>query len=142
MHMQASSVLELSKTDKEAASAQFTEQIKPLAQQVIAGLGTISNQYQNLANDTSAKLDKLILVMILLNIMSAFVGFFIAVFYGNRSARQISGPITAVAEWSERLSNGADQIDFDTSILNGNEDNEIGSMIHSFQRMVESVQEK
>ena len=141
MHMQASSVLELSKTDKEAASAQFTEQIKPLAQQVIAGLGTISNQYQNLANDTSAKLDKLILVMILLNIMSAFVGFFIAVFYGNRSARQISGPITAVAEWSERLSNGADQIDFDTSILNGNEDNEIGSMIHSFQRMVESVQE-
>lgn len=141
MHMQASSVLELSKTDKEAASTQFTEQIKPLAQQVIAGLGTISNQYQNLANDTSAKLDKLILVMILLNIMSAFVGFFIAIFYGNRSARQISGPITAVAEWSERLSNGADQIDFDTSILNGNEDNEIGSMIHSFQRMVESVQE-
>ena len=129
------------KTDKEAAAAQFTEQIKPLAQQVIAGLGDISSQYQNLANDTSARLDRLILIMILLNIISALVGFFVAVFYGNRSAKQISGPITAVAEWSERLSHGADQIDFDTSILNGNEDNEIGSMIRSFQRMVESVQE-
>ncbi len=141
MHRQASSVLELAKTDKEAAAAQFTEQIKPLAQQVIAGLGDISSQYQNLANDTSARLDRLILIMILLNIISALVGFFVAVFYGNRSAKQISGPITAVAEWSERLSHGADQIDFDTSILNGNEDNEIGSMIRSFQRMVESVQE-
>ncbi len=141
MHRQASSVLELAKTDKETAAAQFTEQIKPLAQQVIAGLGDISSQYQNLANDTSARLDRLILIMILLNIISALVGFFVAVFYGNRSAKQISGPITAVAEWSERLSHGADQIDFDTSILNGNEDNEIGSMIRSFQRMVESVQE-
>ncbi len=141
MHRQASSVLELAKTDKEAAAAQFTEQIKPLAQQVIAGLGDISSQYQNLANDTSARLDRLILIMILLNIISALVGFFVAVFYGNRSAKQISGPITAVAEWSERLSHGADQIDFDTSILNGNEDNEIVSMIRSFQRMVESVQE-
>lgn len=141
MHMQASSILELAKTDKEAATAQFTEQIKPLAQQVIAGLGDISSQYQNLANDTSAKLDRLILVMIFLNILSALIGFLVAVFYGNRSAKQISGPITAVAEWSERLSHGADQIEFDTSILNGNEDNEIGSMIRSFRRMVESVQE-
>lgn len=141
MHMQASSVLDLSKTDKGAAAAQFTEQIKPLAQQVISGLGTISSQYQNLANETSARLDRLIVVMIVLNISSALIGFFVAVFYGTRSAKQISGPITAVAEWSERLSNGADQIDFDTSILNGNEDNEIGSMIRSFQRMVESVQE-
>ena len=46
-----------------------------------------------------------------------------------------------MAEWSERLSDGADQIEFDSSVLNGNEDNEIGSMIRSFQRMVESIQE-
>ena len=101
----------------------------------------ISTQYQNIANDTSEELDRLIVIMIILNLVSALVGFLVAAFYGNRSAKQISGPITAVAEWSERLSDGADQIEFDSSVLNGNEDNEIGSMIRSFQRMVESIQE-
>ena len=44
-----------------------------------------------------------------------------------------------MAEWSERLSEGADQIEFDKKILAGNEENEIGSMIHSFERMVDSI---
>ncbi len=81
----------------------------------------------------------LILIMIVLNVLSAVLGFLVALYYGTRSAKQISGPITAVAQWSEKLSLGADQIDFDQTILDGNEDNEIGSMIQSFQRMVESI---
>lgn len=141
MHQQASALLSLAQDDKEAAYAQYATEIKPLTQQVINGLDKISTQYQNIANDTSEELDRLIVIMIILNLVSALVGFLVAAFYGNRSAKQISGPITAVAEWSERLSDGADQIEFDSSVLNGNEDNEIGSMIRSFQRMVESIQE-
>lgn len=141
MHQQASEILTLAKQDKDAAYKRFIEEIKPLTEQVINALDTISNQYQVIANDASDKLDRLIFIMILLNIISAVAGIIIAAFYGSRSAKLISAPIAAVADWSERLSQGADQIDFDSRVLEGNEDNEIGSMIRSFQRMVESIQE-
>lgn len=141
MHQQASEILQIAKEDKDAAYKRFLEEIKPLTSQVITGLDTISNQYQATANEASEKLDRLIFLMIILNVVSAVVGIIVAVFYGTCSAKQISGPITAVADWSERLSQGADQIEFDSSVLEGNEDNEIGSMIRSFQRMVESIQE-
>lgn len=139
MHTQAADILALAKTDKDAAYAKFQEEIKPLTEQVIAGLDTISNRYQQITNETSEELDRLILIMIVLNIVSALIGFLLAAFYGNRSSKQISRPITAVAEWSERLSEGADQIEFDKKILAGNEENEIGSMIRSFERMVDSI---
>ncbi len=141
MHIQASEILNLAKTDKDAAYSRFVTEIKPLTVQVISGLDTITTQYQNIANQASKDMDQLIFIMILLNIFSAFIGFAVAAFYGNRSSRQISAPITAVAQWSEKLSLGADQIDFDRQILKGNEENEIGSMIHSFKRMVESIHE-
>ncbi len=141
MHERAAEVLTLAETDKEAANERFTQEIKPLTEQVIDGLDKISTRYQEIANQASEELDRLILIMIILNIVSALFGFGIAAFYGNRSAKQISAPITAVAEWSEKLSMGADQIVFDQEILKGNEDNEIGSMICSFQRMVESIHE-
>lgn len=141
MHERAAEILALAATDKEAANERFTQEIKPLTEQVIDGLDKITTQYQEIANQASEDLDRLILIMIILNIVSALFGFGIAGFYGNRSAKQISAPITAVAEWSEKLSVGADEIVFDQEILKGNEDNEIGSMICSFQRMVESIHE-
>ncbi len=141
MHTLASDILELAKTDSSAAYARFTQDLKPLTKQVIDGLGKMSSQYQTIANQASEKMDKLIFIMIILNIVCALLVFIVALFYGNRSAKQISRPITAVAEWSEKLSIGADKIEFDQKVLKGNEDNEIGSMIHSFQRMVESIQE-
>ncbi|WP_288175481.1 methyl-accepting chemotaxis protein [Sporofaciens musculi] len=141
MHMLASEILELAKTDKDAAYSRFLQELKPLTAEVIDGLETISSQYRDIANEASEKMDNLIFIMIVLNIICALLGFMIALFYGTRSAKQISRPITAVAEWSEKLSVGADQIDFDHKVLKGNEDNEIGSMIHSFQRMVDSIHE-
>lgn len=141
MHMLASEILKLAENDRDAAYIRFTQELKPLTTKVIEGLDKISSQYKDIANQASEKMDKLIFIMIVLNIVCALVGFVIALFYGTRSAKQISRPITAVAEWSEKLSVGADQIDFDHQILKGNENNEIGSMIHSFQRMVDSIHE-
>ena len=141
MHTLASEILELAANDQTAAYKRFNEELKPLTEKVIQGLDKISTQYKEIANQASEKMDRLIFIMIVLNIVCALVGFIVAIFYGTRSARQISRPITAVAEWSEKLSVGADEIDFDQQVLKGNEDNEIGSMIQSFQRMVDSIHE-
>jgi len=141
LHAAAGDILDLSKHDRDAAYGEYLDTIKPLATQVIQGLDTISSQYQSIAEDASGQLEQLILILLVVCILGALVVLGVAVFYGNRSARQISKPVTAVAEWSERLSLGADQIKFDAHMLAENKDNEIGSMIRSFQKMVESIQE-
>ena len=141
MHEMAASIIELSQTDRDAAYDQYLNQIKPLVNEVIDGLDLISGRYQTIADQTAQQLEKLILIMLIICVAGTLIGLGFSIFYGTRSAKQISGPIVAVAEWSERLSLGADSIDFDPNILKGNKDNEIGSMIRSFQKMVESIQE-
>lgn len=141
MHEKASDIITLSRSDREAAYSQFIDNIKPLVNEVIAGLDTISSEYQATATVDAAYLEQLIFIMLIVCVAGALVGIGLASFYGNRSAKQISRPIVAVAEWSERLSTGASEIDFDPKLLKENHDNEIGSMIRAFQKMVESIQE-
>lgn len=141
MHGNTPAVLELAKENHDDAYTAYLEEIKPLADQVIQGLDTISSRYGEIAGQSADKLERLILIMLILCIAGALIVLTVAVFYGNRSAKQISKPVTAVAEWSERLSMGADQIEFDSRMLAENKDNEIGSMMRSFQKMVESIQE-
>ena len=141
MHQLASEILTSAEKNRGAAHDRYLEEVKPLTDQVIAGLDTITSQYEAIAVEKSEKLDLLMLVMLIVCIAGTLVGFGTAVYYGNRSAKQISGPIMAVAQWSERLSMGAADIEFNPKMLRGNEDNEIGSMIHSFQKMVSSIQE-
>ena len=141
MHTLAAEILAQARLDKQAAYNRFLNEIRPQVNQVISGLETISGQYQNIANEASEKMDRQILVLIIINIVSALLGCILAGFYGNRSARQISGPITAVAQWSEKLSQGADQIQIDSKMIDENRHTEVGSMIRSFERMVESIHE-
>ena len=141
MHTYASDILQLAQTDQDAAYSRFLTQVKPLVTEVISGLETISNQYQAIAVHTSEQLEQLIMIVLVVCLIGALLGFVIAGFYGNRSAKQISGPITAVADWTERLAMGATKIDFDSSLLENNQDNEIGAMIRAFEKMVDSVQE-
>ncbi len=128
MHTLATEVLSVSKRDREEARGRYMNEIKPLVNQVIEGLGRISGQYEKVADETSEKLESTIFSLIVISILGALVGFLVAAFYGNRSSKQISGPI-------------ADEIEFDEKMLAGNQDNEIGAMILSFQRMVDSIHE-
>lgn len=141
MHSIASDVLNLATRDPEAAYKQYTTEVKPLANEVIAGLETISNEYQVSAEETSGHLQGLMIATIVISVICAIVGLVSSWIYGNRSARVISRPITAVTEWSQQLSKGADHIDFDHHLLEDNQENEIGAMIESFQRMVDSIRE-
>ena len=87
MHTLASEILELAANDQTAAYKRFNEELKPLTEKVIQGLDKISTQYKEIANQASEKMDRLIFIMIVLNIVCALVGFIVAIFYGTRSAR-------------------------------------------------------
>ena len=74
MHAQAAELLVLAETDRDAAYLRFVDEIKPLTAQVIDGLGKISTEYQNIANDASEQMDQLILIMTVLNILCDNLG--------------------------------------------------------------------
>ncbi len=141
MHALASEILELAKTNKDLAYERYTNEVKPFVNEVIEGLGKITSQYRNIAGEASEDLESLIVIMIIICVLCALAGFVIAILYGARSANQVSGLITSVAEWSKKLSEGADKIEFDGDMLDGNQNNEIGEMINSFQKMVDSIHE-
>ena len=141
MHTLAAGIVQLAKSDQEAAYNQFIRDVKPLVSDVILGLEDIASGYQKIAVQTSAQLEQLIFIMLIVCVVGVLIGLGLAAFYGNRSAKQISGPVTAVAQWTERLSMGSTQIEIDRKLLEDNEGNEIGAMIHSFQKMVDSIQE-
>lgn len=139
MHTLAAEILQIE--DKDTAHQRYINDIKPLVTQVISGLDQISSRYQTVATENSEKMEKTIFSLIIVSIAGALLALLSAAFYGNRSAKQISNPIVAVAEWSNKLSQGADSIKVDQELLEGNQDNEIGAMIHSFERMVDSIHE-
>ncbi len=141
MHTLASGILELAKTDKDAAYKRYIDEIKPLVDEVILGIGKISDEYLMIANKTSDDFEQLIIITIIITVLMALIGIIVAIFYGNRSANQISEPIISVAEWSQKLSQGADQIEFDQRMFEINKDNEVGAMISSFKKMVDSIHE-
>ncbi len=141
MHTLASEILELSKTDKDMAYERYIKEIKPLVEEVISGIEKISNEYYNIAAKTSKEFENLIIITIVITVLVALIGILAAIFYGNRSANQISEPIISVAEWSQKLSQGIDQIEFNQKMFEINKDNEIGSMISSFKKMVDNIQE-
>lgn len=141
MHSLASEILELSKTDKDMAYERYVKEIKPLVEEVISGIEKISNEYYNIATQTSENFERLIIITIVITILVALIGIISAIFYGNRSANQISEPITSVADWSQKLSQGIDQIEFNQKMFEINKDNEIGAMISSFKKMVENIHE-
>ncbi len=139
MHTLAAEILQIE--DKDTAHQRYINDIKPLVTQVISGLDQISSRYQMVATENSEKMEKTIFSLIIVSIAGALLALLSAAFYGNRSAKQISNPIVAVAEWSNKLSQGADSIKVEQELLEGNQDNEIGAMIHSFERMVDSIHE-
>lgn len=141
IHTAAGGILEQAKSDPAAASARYTDEIKPQVAQIIDGLQTISGRYGELADQASNKLELLIVFSTVAAILLAGVAVAFSLLFAKRLAHRISKPITAVAEWSKRLSLGAEDLDFDESLREHQVAREIDVMIESFEEMVKSIQE-
>lgn len=141
IHASASEAIKINKTDKAAAYKVYEEQIMPNANEVITYLTEMSNKYQLLVDNASSTLISRIIQAIVTNVLFAALAIFIAIKIGNRTARKISKPITQVAEWSHQLSMGADDIALELEDSNIHGEDEVGSMMRSFQTMAKSIQE-
>lgn len=141
IHNMAKHILELTKTDKSEAYKSYLNDLKPKVNEVILGLNTISNSYKTIADEASIKLQNQIKSSLNTSLFLAIVAVAIAIAFANSVSKRISRPITAVAEWSKKLSKGIDDLDFNIEGIRKEDDNEVNIMTNSFKEMAKSIQE-
>lgn len=140
LHVLAGQIEALSKTNRTAAYQAYTDYVAPNTQTVIEHLLKINDFYINSSKVTASLFSKVIIASIPITILMALIAISLAAKYGNKTSKKISEPISAVAEWSKKLSLGSENLSFDKNI-DISENSEVGIMIKSFKQMAQSIQD-
>lgn len=140
LHALAADALALAKTDVDGAGRMMDGQIRPLFEQMVAGSGQFIDFFTGKSDKFHVMLIAFIIIAICSNLLFFFLAWFFAGKLGDRLSRKISNPITAVAKWSEELSNGSADLQFEKESFNCDL-SEINTMIQSFEKMAESIEE-
>lgn len=146
IHNVVTSVLEVNKTSQKEAFAIYSKEIGPNIGKVIGSLNQLNAGYATeairLENLVSTLLQRLIITLFVLTVFAIIF----SLWFGNRTAKKIAKPITAVVDWSKKLALGVDDLDFDNESLGITDsdeetDNEIAIMVDSFKKMADSIKE-
>lgn len=106
-----------------------------------ASLKNMASYYAERSETFHTRLILQLIQAIIVNFILAIIAVLVARKLGDRLSRMISEPIDAVAEWSHELSEGSDNLDFNSTILESNNLKEVITMINSFKAMANSIKE-
>lgn len=110
------------------------------AQEMFSSLGTIKETYNSWSVKNQDNLLSRVIWAIITNLLLAAASVIVARRMGRRLSDKISRPIIAVADWSRELSMGSADLSFNSD-ENATDLTEIQTMIDSFRKMAESIQE-
>lgn len=137
-HEDGQAYLNAAETDSEDAANQ---KLQDSANQLFQSLYQLIEYYQGRAEKTHDALISRIIWAICTSVVLSAVALVLARKFGDKLAKKISDPISAVADWSEELSVGSSDLDFDTSGTLKTDLVEVERMIESFRAMANSIQE-
>ena len=124
-----------------AALAALEEEIAPKQAQLREELTKVSSVYEIMVNQAMGIVTGVIIFSIPIGIGVALLTIRRAIKTGNTVAKQIATPINAIADWAEKLSVGADDLEMDTETLRDVDLEEVKRMMDSFLRMAESIRD-
>ncbi len=134
-------LLESGSTDQAAALKVLEDEIAPKQAELKQALIDVSDMYCNMVEQAT----QLVTVAIVVSIVAGIGGLLIvlnrAIKIRRKMSEQIASPINSVAEWAERLSEGADDLDMDIEELSDVNLEEVKRMMDAFLRMADSVRE-
>lgn len=108
---------------------------------MIEALQNLQNYYKEKAEESHDRLVARIIWAIATNIVLAIIATVLTKRFGDKLARKISEPIEAVAAWSEELSMGAADLDFENAEKIISNLVEIEKMVSAFGVMAHSIRE-
>lgn len=141
IHLQASELIELSKIDKDAAYDKYRRDFKPKVLVIENGLSSISNSYQKLADTISDSTNKKVLISNIIMVLAGVFSLVLSIVVGRKTSAKISTPILAVSDWSEQLSTGVDNLEFDEKKIAADNPEEIQRMIEAFKTMSDAIKD-
>lgn len=144
IHTLAQSLINMQTSDQQSVVQMFFTQVDPMTDEVIEGLKKIDVIYTNQIELAKESFERLVMFTVIITIIVMFLIVGLSMIYASRLAKQISQPIMRAADWANRLSLGAVELNFDQEferIQKDNEDNEIGSMISAFHSMANNIKE-
>lgn len=141
VHTKARELIDINKTDTAKAYNEYSQQVRPKVDEIIADISVIVNQYGEFAEQSTAQLSRNIVYLIVFCIILVVSGVTFAVIFGKSTARRISMPIETVADFSAKLAMGYDDLSFEEiNKTKLGEGNEVGQMLKAFGQMVQSIQ--
>lgn len=141
MHEYGASAISLSAKDPAAAKEILYNEIRTQSEEMFTNLEVYEKYYSDFAAKNRSELVARVIWAISTDVVLAIIAFWLARRFGNQLAKKIAEPIEAVAEWSEELSKGASDLEFDTSVHVETNIAEVQRMIQDFRIMADSIQE-
>lgn len=142
IHTEASALVALSKTDKEAAYETYSNSFKPKVELIDGGLSSIIVAYQEILDQSIARTNTIAMVANTLTVCIGILAVLLSLSVGRRVSRRISAPILTVAEWSEQFATGVENLCLDEQALNDPRNSlEIKRMMEAFNNLANSIRE-
>lgn len=140
IHQKAQELIALSQTDKPAAIQNYKDEFQPKVELIGSGLSQIIAQYSEISDEVLSRTKLSTLISYVLLVLLGAASVVLSIWFGKRVSARISKPVLSVAEWSEQLSTGVDNLHFDDQTIRDRYDTlEISRMINAFKDMAESI---
>lgn len=140
IHSQASELLELAKTDKNAAYQRYSSEFKPKVESIEKGLSDISVVYQSLADSINKENMRNVIAGSLILVLLGVSAIICSTVMGNKLSGRIAQAILAISNWSEQLASGVENLQFDSHEFQSDDNSvEVNRMIQNFQAMSDSI---
>lgn len=142
IHLEAAQLIEVSKTDRDAAYLEYSQEFKPRVEIIGQGLTEISNEYQNQVSKVRKKTEATTFLCNFLQIIIGVLSVMVSLVAGRKVAARIAAPILKVAEWSEAFATGVDNLNLDDADFQKQDYAvEIARMMEVFKTLADSIRD-
>lgn len=134
-------LLEGDASDPQAVLAVLENEILPQQAELKENMSEVSELYGDMVNKAVGIVTSVVIGGILIGLGVGLIIYFRAIKIRKSMTEQIATPINSIADWAERLSEGADDLDMDVEELQNVNLEEVKRMMDAFLRMADSIRD-
>lgn len=134
-------ILESGESNPQAVMDVLENEIIPQQNILRENMADVSESYGNMVNKAVKIVTSVVILSIIIGFAVGLLIYFRAIKIRKRMTEQIATPINSIADWAERLSEGADNLDMDIDELQNVELEEVKRMMDAFLQMADSIRD-
>lgn len=134
-------LLESDNSDPQAVMDVLENEIIPQQNELRENMADVAELYGNMVNKAVGIVTGVVILSIVIGFGVGLLIYIRAIKIRKKMTEQIATPINSIADWAERLSEGADDLDMDIEELQNVNLEEVKRMMDAFLRMADSIRD-